>query len=151
MYEAWFDGICEPVNPNGHAAYGCVIKRHGKVVFRDKQYVGHGKGMSNNVAEYAGVISVLKHLSTLPEIENEPVIIRGDSRLVVNQMAGKWAARAGGYIPYFKQALALARGLKAQIQYEWIPREQNAECDDLSRDILRAKGIRFAIHRERVA
>ena len=29
MIEGWFDGVCEPKNPGGHAAWGALVKRDG--------------------------------------------------------------------------------------------------------------------------
>ena len=50
--------------------------------------------MSNNVAEYAGVLQVLKYLAPRPPGR---VTIHGDSKLVINQLNGKWRIRKGLY------------------------------------------------------
>ena len=56
----YFDGACDP-NPGGHAGWGAVITIDGKSegLFG---YVGFGPTMSNNVAEYAGLIGALEEL-----------------------------------------------------------------------------------------
>ena len=87
-YLAWFDGACGPVNPGGTATFGVVIKNSdGIVLLKEHGYVGHGSGMSNNVAEYAGVLHVLKYLA--PRLPGR-VTIHGDSNLVINQLNGRW-------------------------------------------------------------
>ena len=89
--------------------------------------------MSNNVAEYAGVLHVLKYLaSRLPG----RVTIHGDSKLVINQLNGKWRIRKGLYLSIAmeaKELLAHLKGLGWQINLCWIPRAQNEECDALSK------------------
>jgi ribonuclease HI len=89
--------------------------------------------MSNNVAEYAGVLHILKYLSSRPPGR---VTIHGDSNLVINQLNGRWRIKKGLYLPIAletKGLLAYLRGLGWQINFCWIPREQNEECDTLSK------------------
>jgi hypothetical protein len=95
-YLAWFDGACEPFNPAGTATFGAIIKdKDGTVLSKQHGLVGRGKAMSNNVAEYAGVLRILKHLATLPA---RRVTIHGDSNLVINQLNGKWRIKKGLYL-----------------------------------------------------
>jgi ribonuclease HI len=133
-YLAWFDGACEPVNPGGTASFGVVVKDDdGIVLLKEHGLVGNGKAMSNNVAEYAGVLRILKYLSSRPPGR---VTIHGDSNLVTNQLSGKWRVRKGLYLSIAietKELLAYLRGLGWQINFRWIPREQNEECDALSK------------------
>lgn len=145
--EAWFDGCCEPVNPGGHAAYGVVIKIDGKTVREEGQYVGEGRGISNNVAEYAGVIGILEFLQAV----DGTAIIYGDSKLVVNQLGGKWKSHGGLYVPYMERAKELLKSLKSRVKFQWIPREKNDACDRLSKDVLKLRGIEFRIQPEVVA
>ncbi len=133
---AWFDGACEPVNPGGTATFGVMVKDNdGTVLLKEHGLVGKGKAMSNNVAEYAGVLHILKYLSSRPPGR---VTIHGDSNLVINQLSGKWRVRKGLYLSIAvetKELLAYLRGLGWQIDFCWIPREQNEECDALSKKI----------------
>src|ERR1019366_2134758 len=133
-YTAWFDGACGPVNPGGTATYGVMIKDHdGTILVWEHGLVGKGSGMSNNVAEYAGVLCVLKYLRSLPPAR---AIIRGDSNLVINQLNGKWRIRKGLYLSTAKEAKALLAHLHNcgwEINLCWIPRAQNEECDALSK------------------
>ena len=133
-YLAWFDGACEPVNPGGTASFGVVIKgEDGTVLLRDHGVLGKGKDMTNNVAEYGGVLHVLKYLASRPPGR---VTIYGDSNLVINQLGGRWRIKKGLYLAIAvetKELLAYLRERGWQIRLCWIPREQNEECDALSK------------------
>ena len=86
-YLAWFDGACEPVNPGGTASFGVIVKgKNGTVLLREHGVVGKGKAMSNNLAEYAGVLHILKYLGSRPPGR---VTIHGNSNLA-NQLNGRW-------------------------------------------------------------
>jgi len=131
---AWFDGACEPINPGGVATFAAIVKdQDGIVLSKDHGIVGKGKDMSNNLAEYAGARQVLRYLATL---RPGRVTIHGDSNLVINQLNGKWRIKKGLYLPIAmetKEFLACLRGLGWEINFRWIPRVQNEECDALSR------------------
>ena len=133
-YLAWFDGTCKPVNPGGTASFGVVIKdKDGIVLLREHGVVGKGDAMSNNVTEYAGVLHILKYLSSRSPGR---MTIYGDSNLVINQLNGRWRIRKGlclAIATETKELLADLRGQGWQISFCWIPREQNEECDALSK------------------
>jgi ribonuclease HI len=133
---AWFDRACAPVNPGGTASFGVIIKgEDGTVLLREHGVLGKGKAMSNNVAEYAGVRHVLRYLASR---SSGRATIHGDSNLVINQLNGKWRVRKGLYLSIAietKELLVYLRGLGWQISFCWIPREQNEECDALSKKI----------------
>lgn len=146
MIEVWFDGVCEPVNSGGHGAYGLYIKRNGKNILSLGTYVGHGKNISNNVAEYSGFLTALSCLKALKAYD-EPITIKGDSKLVIEQMSGNWRIKQGLYV---KLALKSLESLKAftRIEMFWIPREENGICDKLAKDVLRKMGVKFRIQPE---
>ena len=135
-YTAWFDGACGPVNPGGTATYGVMIKdRDGTILVWEHGLVGEGSTMSNNVAEYAGVLQILKYLSSRPPGR---VTIRGDSNLVIKQLTGKWRIKKGLYRSTAVEAKALLARLRSggwKITLCWIPRTQNKECDALSKKL----------------
>jgi ribonuclease HI len=108
------------------------------VVYEGPQRVGWGYGLAarpwseeatNNVAEYMGVIRALEWL--LEEGKRGDVRIRGDSLLVVKQLAGKYAVKAERLRPLYTRAVELLSNF-ASAKFEWIPRERNREADELS-------------------
>lgn len=139
-YLAWFDGACGPINSGGTATFGAMIKdKNSTVLLREHGLAGTGRAMSNNVAEYAGVLHVLRYLACHPLGR---VTVRGDSNPVTNQLNGKWRVRKGLYLAIAmeaKELLARLKGLGWQISLRWIPREQNEECDALSKKGCRAR------------
>jgi ribonuclease HI len=141
--EASFDGACEPVNPGGHAAWGVTVKVGDKVIAEESGYVGVGSKMSNNVAEYAGLLRVLEIVSGL----DGPVVIRGDSKMVIMQMTGHWKMKGGLYMPYAtvaKKALTHPR-LIGRCRFEWASRHENELCDALSKREFMKRGIGLRI------
>lgn len=141
MIEAWFDGCCEPKNPGGHAAWGAMVKLDGNAVYAAGGYCGFGAGMSNNVAEYSAFCAAaeecLKHAGV--------IIFRGDSKLVVMQLQGKWKVNGGLYKPFYDRAVPLWKELRSRASLNWIPREENDECDYLSKQVLKDRGVVFRI------
>jgi ribonuclease HI len=151
IYEGWFDGCCEPRNPGGHAAWGAILFRGRDKLWESGGYCGVGPKMSNNVAEYSGVLALLKEVIKHNSL-HEPVILRGDSKLVVYQLIGEWRVRGGLYIPYYREAAALAKQLrkitKNRLDFRWVPRDENAICDVLSKAQLKDRGVVFRIQPE---
>jgi ribonuclease HI len=141
MIEGWFDGVCEPRNPGGHAAYGILVKVDGETKVARGRYVDYGPAMSNNVAEFSGFIALLEEIKKLPG----PAIVRGDSKLVIYTLTGKYKVKQGLYVPYFIQARTLFEPERERIGLEWIGRDKNEECDVLSKGVLKERGIRLRI------
>lgn len=132
MIEAWFDGAVEPVNPGGHGGFGIVVKCNGRVIHSDSVYVGRWPELSNNCTEYAGCIAVLRYF--LREGIKQAVVY-GDADMIVKQINLQLKIRGGAYIPYFHEAYSLKRQLP-EVKIVWIPREQNAEADELSKQAV---------------
>lgn len=133
MIVVYIDGLCEPVNPGGIATYGLVIRDdQNTVIARKKGLVGEGSGMSNNVAEYAALCEALRSLLK-GQMAASHIEVRSDSRLVVNQMKGDWKFHKGLYGEKYREARDLVTPF-TQIEFKWIPREQNEEADLLSRE-----------------
>ncbi|MGI0080463.1 MAG: ribonuclease HI [Nitrososphaerales archaeon] len=129
-----FDGLCEPKNPGGIATYGVVIRQDGKKVFEE-----HGladaepwsNDASNNVAEYSGLIRGLVWLKSMGHLDSR-IVIRGDSRLVINQLNGAFKIKAPRLVELYRRAKELASEFK-KIKIEWVDRSLNKEADLLSR------------------
>jgi ribonuclease HI len=126
----WFDGACEPRNPGGHGTYGIVIEDDdGTMLATDGGYIGHGDGVTNNVAEYTGLIEALEYVHD--RNPDAHVTVHGDSQLAIRQMTGQYQVRSERLRPLWQKAQTLARDL--DISFEWVPGEQNEHADSLSR------------------
>lgn len=132
----WFDGSCW-VNPGGKAGWGMVLKDFDdNLVLEGSGTVGEGPRMSNNVAEHFACAKLLEAVAGQAR-RGWRVLIQGDSRMVVNQLAGRWgASRCKLYFPYFQRGRKVAMELRqrgVKLTFVWIPREQNTQADSLSR------------------
>jgi len=81
---------------------------------------------TNNVAEYRGLIAGLQLAGAFAP--DAAVEVRMDSRLVIEQMAGRWKVKHPAMRPLAVAARALARRVDT---WTWIPREQNKAADIL--------------------
>lgn len=136
--------VCEPRNPGGHAAWGAAVRVDGEFVLRAGGYCGVGPKMSNNVAEYSAFNAAAEECLKHPGI----VIIKGDSKLVVEQLNGRWKVNGGLYTPFYEKAKVLWGKLKNRASLEWIPRDENSICDVLSKQVLHDMGVKFRIQPE---
>ncbi|GAA4559486.1 bifunctional RNase H/acid phosphatase [Planotetraspora kaengkrachanensis] len=119
-------------NP-GPAGYGAVVKdADGQVVAEAAESIGHA---TNNVAEYRGLIAGLEALVALGA-EGSAVTVRMDSKLVIEQMAGRWKVKHEGLRPLALEAAALAR--RFRVTWTWIPREKNTHADRLANEAMDA-------------
>ena len=124
------------MNPGGIGTYGYVMMDDvGTVIVRKSGFVGRGLGISNNVAEYAALCEALRFLIK-KNMTSQPIEVRSDSRLVVNQMKGDWKFHKGLYAQKYHEAKNLANQFR-QLSFKWVPREQNQEADALSREAYR--------------
>lgn len=129
---AYFDGICEP-NPGGHGCGGWVVETHDALqgeIIAGREYFGHGTGITNNVCEYLSALRVLEDLWRAGYLG--PVLLRGDSQLVVNQFDGSFACNAPLLVPLLGR-LREAGACFAGLTLVWVGRDNNRSADALSR------------------
>ncbi|TMR90034.1 bifunctional RNase H/acid phosphatase [Nonomuraea basaltis] len=126
-------------NP-GPAGYGAVVMdaSDGQVLAEVAEAIGV---TTNNVAEYRGLIAGLTAALRLGG-EGASVAVRMDSKLVVEQMAGRWKIKNEGLRPLALEAGALVRRLRVT-EWTWIPRERNKHADRLANEAMdaAAKGL----------
>jgi broad specificity phosphatase PhoE/ribonuclease HI len=120
-------------NP-GPAAYGAVVLDGERVLAQRAERIGHA---TNNVAEYRGLIAGLE---AAKELGASDVLVRMDSKLVVEQMSGRWKVKHEGMRELASRAAAVAREFDA-VRYTWVPREQNKRADALLNAVLDGKEI----------
>lgn len=94
------------------------------------------KHATNNVAEYQGLINGLNLAVEIAEQqgvkpESLSVDVRMDSKLVVEQMSGRWKIKHPDMKP-LAQEVKRIEGKLAQVSYTWVPRAQNARADELA-------------------
>ena len=125
-----FDGSCQPKNPGGIAAYGFEITdSSGKTVHSDSAEVCRGPQATNNIAEWAGLTAAIRYLKNVGWKGN--LTILGDSKLVINQLNGKWRCKKEHLQPYLEESTSLLKGMNWTA--EWVPRSKNQNADLLSR------------------
>ena len=119
-------------NP-GPAGYGAVVwtADRGSVLAESKLSIG---AATNNVAEYRGLIAGLEEAAVLGATEVEA---RLDSKLVVEQMAGRWRVKHPDLALLHQQAKDLASKF-GRVSYTWIPRESNSHADRLANEAMDA-------------
>jgi probable phosphoglycerate mutase len=83
---------------------------------------------TNNVAEYSGLI---EGLSAAAELNATEVDVRMDSKLVIEQMSGRWQIKNPGLRPLAAKAAELVSRFE-RVSFEWIPRERNKAADALA-------------------
>lgn len=113
-------------NP-GPAGYGAVVRAPdtGEVLAERSAAIGTA---TNNVAEYRGLIAGLEAAAELGAAEVEA---RMDSKLVVEQMCGRWQIKHPGLRPLAAQAAGLV-GRFTAVRFTWIPRDRNRHADALA-------------------
>ncbi len=118
-------------NP-GVAGYGALVRdpASGALLAERAEPLGTA---SNNVAEYRGLIAGLEAARDLAP--GADVEARMDSKLVVEQMSGRWKIKHAD----MRRLALLARDVVAEIEdaggavtFTWIPRAENADADALS-------------------
>jgi probable phosphoglycerate mutase len=117
-------------NP-GRASYGALVRdaETGDVLAERAEVLGH---TTNNVAEYRGLIAGLSAARELdPDAEVE---VRMDSKLVVEQMSGRWQVKHPAMRPLALEARNLMPADK--VRYTWVPREKNKAADRLANAVL---------------
>ncbi|MFF1711859.1 bifunctional RNase H/acid phosphatase [Streptomyces sp. NPDC058268] len=119
-------------NP-GPAGYGAVVidATTGETLREAAEYIGVA---TNNVAEYKGLVAGLKAAHDLDPAAS--VHVRMDSKLVVEQMSGRWKIKHPDMKPLAAEAARVFPS--SQVTYEWIPREKNKHADRLANEAMDA-------------
>lgn len=145
MITGYFDGACQPINPGGKMSYGIVIYKDQFKVLEKGEVIDSPDDHknSNNFAEYTGFLTLLGVLID-KGWENEKIIIRGDSKLVINQMFEDWNINAGLYVPVAMAAKELLKKFP-HIEGKWLGRGENNIADELSEQALILAGVEIRI------
>jgi probable phosphoglycerate mutase len=117
-------------NP-GPAGYGALVRdaATGEVLAERADFLGV---TSNNVAEYSGLVAGLR---AAMEIDPQArVEVRMDSRLVVEQMSGRWQIKHEDMRRLAAEARRAAPA--GQVTYTWVPRAENSAADALANEAM---------------
>lgn len=120
-------------NP-GPAGSGAVLidAQTGSVLAEIAMFIGVA---TNNVAEYRAVLAAVDVANEIaPDAE---LLVRMDSKLVVEQMTGRWKVKNEGMQDLF-QSMQQSIGTR-KISFEWIPRDQNGKADALANEAMDAE------------
>lgn len=120
-------------NPGVAGSGTAVFDAATKELLREVVYVV-GKKATNNVAEYHGL---LRGLEAAAELGASEVYVFMDSKLVVEQMSGRWKIKHPDMQKLALQGRKLAERFD-RVAYTWIPRAQNEIADKLSNDAMDA-------------
>lgn len=120
-------------NPGIAGAGTVVYAGDGVTILREIVYVV-GKASTNNVAEYHGL---LRGLEAARELGATDVEVHMDSKLVVEQISGRWKIKHPDMQKLAMEAQAIIRGF-VSFSISWVPRAQNKAADTLSNDAMDA-------------
>ncbi|KAA5826506.1 bifunctional RNase H/acid phosphatase [Saccharopolyspora hirsuta] len=117
-------------NP-GPAGCGAVVRDAASGAVLAERSIGLGIA-TNNVAEYQGLIAGLRAAAELGAAE---VDVRMDSKLVIEQMAGRWKVKHANLQPLAAEARSLVAEFE-RVGFEWVPRAANAHADRLANEAM---------------
>ena len=123
------------------AGYGALVRdpATGEVLVELAEPLGK---VSNNVAEYSGLIAGLRAVLDIDAAAS--VVARLDSKLVVEQMAGRWKIKHEDMRRLALEARELCSQISAaggSVDFEWIPREKNKAADALSNEAMDGNSV----------
>ena len=90
---------------------------------------------TNNVAEYRAVLAAIELANEIAP--DAKLLVRMDSKLVVEQMSGRWKIKNEG-MQDLSTLMTKAIGSR-DVTFEWIPREQNSKADSLANEAMDAE------------
>jgi len=129
IYEMYFDG-CSKGNP-GLSGAGCVLYKNGDEIWSNSYFVG--KNVTNNVAEYHGLIKGLEKAIEMNIVHS--LAIKGDSQLIIKQMLGEYQVKNESMFKLYTDAKKLEKKIE-NVSYEHVYRKYNERADQLSNEGL---------------
>ena len=118
-----FDGGAIGNPGKGYGSYQ-IVAAAGVVAERRLDY---GDRVTNNQAEYRTLIAALEDLRQRlgNAVGRTDVAIRGDSRLVIEQVCGRWKVKNAELQPLHRRVIELTRGFR-QVDLAWHARANSA-------------------------
>ncbi|WP_322402038.1 ribonuclease HI family protein [Massilia luteola] len=128
-WRGWFDGSAKP-NP-GRCGIGARLDGPGGIRVEIARPAGHG---NSSEAEYRALIALLE---VAVAHGARDLTVHGDSRVVIDDVAGPDLYAAPALAPYRNRVHALLAAL-SDVRLRWVPRHKNTDADALSQRALAA-------------
>lgn len=140
----YFDGGYDIETKEAGVGISIYYKKQGKMYrIRRNAYI---EGIDdNNEAEYAALLYGMNILEELG-VKYESVVLRGDSQVVLQQLAGEWPCYEEHLIHYLDQIEQKAKQMKIKLVCEPVSRKQNKEAHQLATQAL--EGTNIESHKE---
>lgn len=119
-------------NPGPAGSGAVVFDTAGKRVVEVSDYIGVA---TNNIAEYEAVLRGLKKLKDeYPEgyFSSMPLLIRMDSKLVIEQLKGAYKVKHPNLIPRYLEVKNVIARYYQHVSFEHVRREFNKDADALA-------------------
>ena len=135
LIRIYFDGGCKPNPGQGYGSYEILPER---LKYHQKNMLIQFGFMTSNMAEYHSLISALKKLwhdskngAVLSLTESHPICtsritldIFSDSKLLVQQMNGRWKCKVAHIVELMDEAHLILKEF-GHWKLTWNPREKN--------------------------
>ena len=124
-------------NP-GPGACSAIVRKEGEILIKFSKFLG--ERITNNVAEYEGLICALE---SAQKITKDEITCFLDSELVVNQLLGKYKVKNLNILPLFLKVQKLQENFK-KVKYAHVPRTDNFQIivDEILNEELDNQGYR---------
>lgn len=131
-------------NP-GPGAVAALVRKDGEILTKSSKFIG--ETVTNNIAEYEGLIHALELASRVTQDEITCCL---DSELIVKQLLGEYKVRNPSILTLFLKVQKLQDKFKS-IKYKHVSREDNFQkiVDELLNDELDNQGYKRKFTRRR--
>lgn len=113
-------------NPGSAGIWVCIQDECGNILEKRYKFLWV---KTNNEAEYLGAYYGIKRAC---ELWADKIWLYMDSSLVISQLSWKWKIKKAELRELYNDIQWLKNMNHVDIEYTWIPREQNKEADRLS-------------------
>jgi len=124
-YDVTFDGGSLGNPGKGYGSYVIdTVEERGEPVRLD--FSPNREIVTNNQAEYRSLIAALQRILETNQDDEPSVVIHGDSKLVLEQLAGRWKVKNAGLAPLYREASSLL-GDFSSVAFEWHGRANSVK------------------------
>lgn len=126
-------------NPGGPASVGFVIRPPGETPLIISKFTN---STTNNEAEYDAIYEALVTYMNLNNKPTSNIVIRSDSKLVVNQLMGKYQINTESLQRRFNSIHELARQIPVRVEIEWRPRNSTPDLATSNFEAQKLLGVK---------